>query len=331
MHCNASPPRAREADPLVNSEAPTPSSGEVGRVVVVGSLNVDLTVNTERFPQPGETLTASELRTTSGGKSSNQAVAAAILGSAVQLIGAVGADNNGNFLLGEVAKAGVDVSEVQQLPDHATGSAMIVVNANGENTILVSPGANGALSEDIIDHHTLHKPDVLCLCLEVPDSVVVAAANVGHRCGAQVLLNLSPYRDVPAELLDLTDILIINESEANLLLDTHQTQLDWPKVLDMLGERGIQRAVVTCGAGGSVVLDATATTSDKRVITIEAEHVDVVDTTGCGDAYTGALAHKLATDATLDDAARLAAKASAKAATAPGTQTSYHRFAHLRT
>lgn len=226
------------------------------------------------------------------------------------IVGAVGEDDNGKLLLREFGGNGVDVSAVRKLPDHATGSAMIVVDASGENTILVSSGANGEVCADMIDRGSVDGADVVCLCLEIPDAAVHAAAAAGHAAGAHVLLNPSPYRDVSSELLGLTDVLIVNESELCLLLR-------------------IERTVVTCGADGSVVLDSAAADTSNRETRIAAERVDVVDTTGCGDAYTGALAHRLAAGDHLTDAARFASRVSARAATAVGAQSSYRRFADL--
>jgi len=308
---------------------PSPSRSTPGRIVVVGSLNIDLTVRTDRFPQPGETLAGSELVTSPGGKSSNQAVAMAVLGSQVRLVGAVGDDGNGGYLLEQAAAVGVDVSAVRRLDDHATGSAMIVVDAAGENTIIVSPGANGALAADSVPADVGEDAGVVCLCLEVGVPVVLAAARSGQRAGAQVVLNLSPYAEVPAELLALTDVLVVNRSEAELLLGRAGLESDWSRALDGLTELGVTRSVVTLGADGSVVLDATAATSTDTVTTVAAHAVEVVDTTGCGDAFTGALAHRLAAGASLTEAARFGAQVSALAATAEGAQSSYRRFAHL--
>lgn len=299
-----------------------------GRVTVFGSLNVDLTVRVERFPQPGETLSGSELVTAPGGKSANQAVAAALLGSATDLIGAVGDDANGALLLEQVRAAGVDVSKVSRDSQHATGSAMIVVDAAGENTIIVSPGANGAHQPTSVDPAAFVDAAVLCLCLEVPTPAVQAAAEYGRRAGAQVLLNLSPYAEVPADLLTLTDVLLVNRTEAELVLGMSSVADHWSATLDAFVGRGVDRAVVTLGSAGSVVLDATADTD--RVTVIDPVRVDAVDTTGCGDAFTGALAHRLAAGTSLVEAARFAAQVSALAATAEGAQSSYRAFRHLR-
>lgn len=301
--------------------------GEGGQVVVMGSLNVDLTVRTERFPQPGETLTGSELRTAPGGKSSNQAVAAALLGSLVRMLGAVGEDDNGTFLLRAAEEAGLDVRGVHRLGDHATGSAMIVVDAAGENTIIVSPGANGALTADSLDLGAIGETDVLCLGLEVPVPVVLAAAESAHGAGARVVLNLSPYAEVPGDLLALTDVLLVNRAEATQVLGwaNGHDDPDWSKVLEGFVALGVRRAVVTLGSDGAVVLDAND--SHRPVTRIEATPVEAVDTTGCGDAFAGATAHRLVGGASLVEAARFASGISALAATANGAQSSYSTFA----
>ena len=299
-----------------------------GTVAVVGSLNADLTVRTERFPQPGETLAGSELVTAPGGKSSNQAVAAACLGARVRLVGAVGDDANGIFLLEAAQAAGVDVAGVHRVSDHATGSAMIVVDGAGENTIIVSAGANGALEPEMMTAESLADAAVLCLCLEVGVPTVLAAARLGRAAGAVVLLNLSPFRQVPAELLTLTDVLLVNRSEAGQVLANDSVGEDWAEAARGFAALGVDRVVVTLGADGSVVLDATAA-EGHRIHPIEGIAVEVVDTTGCGDAFTGAVAHGLAAGSSLVDAARFAGRVSALAATAAGAQSSYRRFDEL--
>ncbi|MCC3284046.1 ribokinase [Arthrobacter caoxuetaonis] len=296
------------------------------KVVVVGSLNADLTVRTERFPQPGETLTGSELVIVPGGKSANQAAAAAILGADVVLCGAVGADGHGDLLLEAAAGAGVDISAVVRREGTATGTAMIVVDAAGENTIIVSPGANGTLQGSDLPASLFTDAAVLCLSLEVPLETVVAAAESAHSAGAQVLLNLSPYRDVPRDLLALTDVLLVNVHEAGQLSGIGDPAADWPAVTQSLATRGIGRAVVTLGAGGSVVLDPS---SQPAVQAIPATPVDAVDTTGCGDAFTAAVAARLARGSTLAEAAAFASRAAALAAAGPGAQTSYPALATL--
>jgi ribokinase len=306
-----------------------PPANQTGLVTVVGSLNVDLTVRTDRFPQPGETLAGSELVTAPGGKGSNQAAAAAILGSRVRLVGAVGNDAQGAFLLESATSVGVAVTGVQRLSDHATGSAMIVVNAEGENTIIVSAGANSALTAEAVTPEALEGTDVLCLCLEIPVATVQGAAQAGHDAGARVLLNLSPFQQVPAELFALTDVLLVNRAEAAQVLGSERLGDDWAEALARFTDLGLERVVVTLGADGAVVLDGSVPDERNRVTGIDPVRVEVVDTTGCGDAFTGAMAHRLACGATLVEAAEFAGQVSALAATAAGAQSSYQAFADV--
>ena len=299
-----------------------------GKVVVVGSLNADLTVRTERFPQPGETLNGSELVIVPGGKSANQAAAAAILGAEVRLFGAVGADGHGDLLLQAAADAGVDASRVLRRTGTATGTAMIVVDAAGENTIIVSPGANGTVTGAELPADLFEGAAVLCLSLEVPLEAVTAAARAGHDAGTQVLLNLSPYREVPAELLDFTDVLLLNTHEAALVTGLADPASDWEAVIAALGELGVRRTIITLGGDGAVVLDGTAADAD-RVVTVAPTRVTAVDTTGCGDAFTAATAARLAAGDSLADAATFAARAGALAATREGAQSSYSALLEL--
>ncbi|MGK9149437.1 ribokinase [Plantibacter flavus] len=296
------------------------------RIVVVGSLNADLVVRTPRFPQPGETLTGSELVVIPGGKGANQSVAAGRLGGDVTMIGAVGDDANGTLLLGSLSEAGVDVSRVAKRTDVATGTAVITVDDAGENTIIVSPGANGTLSTERIGDawQALDGAGVLCLCLEVPLPTVLEAARRGASAGALVLLNLSPYGAVPTELLASTGVLLVNEHEATDLAGVDPQTAGWPATAEALRERGITRAVITTGAAGSIVVDG-----DAAVVAVPSPKVDAVDTTGCGDAFMGSLALRLAAGDALVEAARYASTVGSYAATGEGAQASYPDEAQL--
>lgn len=276
-------------------------------IVVVGSLNADLVVRTERFPQPGETLQGSDLAILPGGKSANQAVAAGRLGGTVRMIGAVGDDGNGALLRDSVAAAGVDTTHVAVREGVATGTAVITVDAAGENTIVISAGANGTVTPADVPTTVFSGAAVLGLCLEVSIDVVLAAARAAHAAGVTVLTNLSPFGAVPAELLDLTDVLLVNEHEAAAL-----------------GDHGVARSIVTRGGAGCVVHDGGA-----EPVAIGAVRVDPVDTTGCGDAFMGAVALRLAAGDDLVDAARFAVGVGAYAATKPGAQASYPTTAEL--
>ena len=303
---------------------------EPGRIVVVGSLNADLTIYTQRLPAPGETLHGEGFTVNPGGKSANQAVAAGRLGGNVSLVGAVGQDANGNMLLDSCAAANVDVSLVRRAEGVETGVAVVTVDATGENSIVISAGANGTLSPGDVKAagSAFEGASVLCLCLEVGLDTVEAAAKAGAEAGATVLLNLSPYAPIPASLARLSNVLLVNAHEASQFLDGEQIPdpdaetSAWEPVLEHLVARGLPSAVVTLGAQGSVVLDSTAA-PQARIVRIAPTRVDAVDTTGAGDAFTGGLAARLAAGDALADAAAFASVGAALAATKKGTQAAY--------
>jgi len=320
----------------VSASAASPGRSSTGRIVVVGSLNADLTIYCERLPQPGETVHGNGFAVNPGGKSANQAVAAGRLGGHVSLVGAVGDDANGNMLQASVAGAGVDVGHVRTSGE-ATGVAVIAVDAHGENNIIISAGANGTLSPaDVAGAaDVLGGAAVVSLCLEVAMPTVLAAAQAGHDAGATVLLNLSPYAHIPAELAELTDVLLVNAHEAALFLgpgasvpgaDAHAAQ--WDAVRERFAGRGIRQVLVTLGAHGSVVLDSEATPG-SRVTFVAPTRVDAVDTTGAGDAFAGAVAVRLAAGDALADAAAFASVAAALATTRKGTQAAYPETADV--
>ena len=280
---------------------------EPGSIVIVGSLNADLTVQTARFPQPGETVSGGDLTVLPGGKGANQAVAAARLGGKVRMIGAVGDDSNGNLLLRSLTRAGVDTSQVEIKTGLPTGTAVILVDETGENIIVVSPGANGALSPADVTAGMFVGASGVGLCLEIPVETVMRAAVMAKQAGATVLTNLSPYQAVPGELLDNTDILLVNEHEAA-----------------QLGEHRVARTIITRGEAGATVIE-----DDSPPVDIPAISVETVDTTGCGDAFMGAVLQQLAAGASLVAAARYAAGVGAFAATRRGAQASYPDAARM--
>ena len=315
----------------------TETSTPVSRIVVVGSLNADLTIYCDRLPQPGETVHGNGFAVNPGGKSANQAVAASKLGGHVSLLGAVGEDPNGALLLESTARAGVDVSRVRRAGDDATGVAIISVDADGENSIIISAGANGTLTPADVDAAAdlFHDAAVVCLCLEVGLDTVTAAAQAARDSGATVLLNLSPYAEIPQALARLSDVLLVNAHEASLFLGKESIPgadmdaSEWEPVRKQFAERGMQRVLVTLGAHGSVVLDSQP--ADTQNITrIPPTKVVAVDTTGAGDAFTGAVAAQLATGESLAEAAAFASVAAALAATKKGTQTSYPDTAEVK-
>ena len=302
------------------------------KIVVAGSLNADLTIYCDRLPTPGETLHGNGFAVNPGGKSANQAVSAAKLGGNVTLLGAVGNDPNGDMLAASTAGAGVDVSQLRRVAE-PTGVAVISVDGGGENTIIISAGANGTLSPADMPASAFAGAAVVCLCLEVSLDTVQAAAQAGHDAGATVLLNLSPYAPVTGELAQLTDVLLVNAHEASQFLDGFAMPAGdappaaWHGAVAAFSGRGLHKVLVTLGAAGSVVLDSANTA--EPVVRIAPTTVAAVDTTGAGDAFTGAVAARLADGDTLAAAARYASVAAALAATKKGTQTAYPTTAEV--
>lgn len=300
-------------------------AGAPGSVAVVGSMNADYTVVAERLPGPGETVRGGELRVLPGGKSANQAATAALLGATVRMFGAVGSDANADFLLGRLARAGVDTAEVRRAPG-PSGTTVITVDAHGENTIVYSPGSNATVDAAYVHEHrdAIASAAVLGLCLESSMDAVLAAARTAHDAGVPVVLNDSPFTaDLPAELVRLADILLVNEHEAAELLSIASLTAfgeygpDWDEVARRMAGVGFPRSVVTLGGEGSMVLDGEVC---HRVPPVR---VDARDTTGCGDAFMGTILAGLAAGFTLAQSARMGSYVSAYAATGYGAQASY--------
>jgi ribokinase len=269
----------------------------MGRVVVVGSLNVDRVTRVDRHPGPGETVLGEAGGTFAGGKGANQAVAAREAGADVAMIGCVGRDADGDAYRARLSALGVEVSGVRSLPGVPTGTAHVVVDAMGENAIIVVPGANGGLSSgDLAPLDRLSRRDVVLLQLEVPLRVVDEAVRRAVAAGARVVLNLAPYAQLPAPVVALADPVVVNEPEAALLRagGAHPASL-----------------VVTRGAAGAVWDGETAAGPPVA---------EVVDTTGAGDAFCGALAAALARGADRAEALTVAVRAGSAAVARMGAQ-----------
>jgi ribokinase len=289
----------------------------VAGVFVVGSINQDFVLSVERRPAPGETVTDARLATHNGGKGANQAAAAAILGASVAFLGRVGDEGFGGPLVRSLADKGVDTSLVQEVPGSSTGTAFITVTPDGENAITVAPGANRRLSAKNVDDASqpIGEAKVLVAQMEIPPHVVVHAVEVAAESGTRALVNLAPPFEVPRELLEKLDPLVLNEHEAAFLLGERVEGIDGalsaaPELLS-LGPRSV---VVTVGEDGAVFSDGESARHHA------APTVEVVDTTGAGDAFVGALAAKLASDASLEDAVAYAVRAGAAAVTKEGAQ-----------
>jgi ribokinase len=289
------------------------------RIVVVGSLNTDLVLFMDRAPRAGETLHGHDFATLPGGKGANQAVACARMGAQVAMVGRVGTDANGKMLVDGLAADGIDVSQVAALTGTHTGVAMIWVEGDGQNRIVLAPGANGALDSNGIESAGRSIDDAMMLIvqLEVPMPVVQAAIERAKRSGVRVLMNPAPAQRLPDSLWAQIDILVVNESEAAMLSDV---PVDDPASGATAGTalraRGPDRVLVTLGAQGVVVVDG------QGVRYAPARVVQAVDTTAAGDTFIGAVATALCEGRTLDDAVALGQAAGAVCVTRAGAQTS---------
>ncbi|XVX19455.1 ribokinase [Actinomycetota bacterium] len=272
----------------------------MGRVVVLGSLNVDLVTRVERHPRPGETLIGEELTRLAGGKGANQAVAAAAAGAEVVMVGRVGADDAGAAYRRRLCGLGIDVSGVETIPGASTGHAFIAVDDAGENTIIVVPGANhrseGQSVHGAVD--SLRPGDVLLMQLELPVPEVIWAARRADHLGARVVINAAPYAALPADVVALADPVVVNEHEALAL-----------------AEAGLVPAstLVTFGAHG-------ISWDGEQYDAVPVPPDEVVDTTGAGDAFCGALAAALAAGADRDAAVRKALRVGADSVRHAGAQ-----------
>ncbi len=282
------------------------------QVLVIGSANADLVVPVDRRPGGGETVLGGDTTLSPGGKGANTAVAAARLGADVALLGAVGDDPYGELLKRSLAESGVNTASVRT-SERPTGIAYITVTPDGENSILVSPGANSGLRPEDVD---LDGAEIVVLSLEIPLETVEHAVAKAAEAGVRTLLNLSPAAELSAKTLQSLDVLLVNEHEAAFLLGG---EADFPRLLDL----GPKAAVVTLGAKGAAVVTADG------VAEVSSPKVEAVDTTGAGDAFAGALATALAKGEELADAAHWAVKVAAITVTRQGAQPSYPTASEL--
>ena len=286
------------------------------RVLIVGSANVDLVVATSRLPRPGETVSGGTLLVAHGGKGANQAVAARRLGAEVRLIACVGDDGSGSAVRAALAAEGIGVEGVHVTADAATGTALIVVDAEGRNQIAVAPGANRLLTRSLVEarREDVAWADVVACQLETPLETVAWVLTEARRCGATTVLNPAPVPDPPLDFLDTVDYLTPNEGEASRLAGG--AGADPAGAAAALRARGAGAVIVTLGGAGALACTAEGETR------VQAYPVAVVDTTAAGDAFNGALAVALAERRPLGAALRFACAAGALACTRRGAQPS---------
>lgn len=294
------------------------------KIVVVGSSNMDLVIRTNTFPRPGETVMGSDFMTNFGGKGANQAVAAALLGGDVAFVAKVGNDSYGKEMIEKFRNDGIDTSAVTTTNATSTGIAIITVDANGENNIVVASGANAMLTEEDIRSHTemIAQADILLMQLETPIPTLIAAAEIAHQHGTYVVLNPAPApkEPLPLELLRNVNLIIPNETEASILTGIATDEADaTEKMMNHLMNLGIDDVIMTIGARGALYM------LDGKVTLVPSQKVKAVDTTAAGDTFCGALCVGMAEGMSRREAIEFACKAAAYTVCHKGAQCAMPR------
>lgn len=291
----------------------------MGRIVVIGSSNTDLTVRVESIPSPGQTLLGGDVIMAGGGKGANQAVAVARLGGELEFVAKVGDDMFGHDSIFHLQRDGIDTSHIFVDKEVSSGVALICVDRNAENAIAVAPGANMRLGKDEIDmvRKDIETAQILLLQLESPMETIEYASEIAARAGVKVVLNPAPAARIPDSIIRNAFLLTPNETECEVLSGMKiESDRDAEKAGRLLLEKGAKNVIVTLGTKGSMIV--TPNGCEK----VPAYRVHAVDTVAAGDTYNGALCVALAEGKSLKEAAEFASRASAIAVTRPGAQPS---------
>ncbi|XGW10478.1 hypothetical protein V3C99_012176 [Haemonchus contortus] len=297
---------------------------EPKKIVVFGSIVQDLVSYTKSFPRPGESVRGDSFQMGSGGKGANQAVAASRLGASVQLIGRVGNDTFGESNIDNLRKAGVDISQVEKSDSSHTATATITVNAHGENTIVVTLGANLELDDECAERHekAISNAAIVMAQAEVSRKGNKRAFELARKHGVMTFFNPAPgVPDTDMSMVALSDIICTNENEAEFITNIPQnTMEDAEKAAAQMITMGPKHAIVTLGAKGVVL----ASKGKQEVERIPVRKVKAVDTTGAGDCFCGSLAYFLiGGNLSMSDAIKKAAEIAALSVQRKGTQSSY--------
>lgn len=293
------------------------------KIVVVGSLNMDLVIEVDRIPKIGETIKGEEMSYLIGGKGSNQAVAACRLGNEVSMIGCVGKDTFGDKILKHLKEEGVNVDGIKRDEATFTGIATIF-KTKSDNSIVVIPGVNDFCNKDLIDKNieTIKSADILITQLEIPMETVEYALKVAKENGVKTILNPAPAREISKEILGNADFITPNETEFEIISgktfedgnEFEEAMIAWQK------ENPSTRLVVTRGKDGSSYVEGNSVETMKTI------KVDVVDTTGAGDTFNGALAHGVSHNLLMNEAVKFAGTAASLSVTKFGAQTGMPKF-----
>ena len=287
-------------------------------ICVIGSLNMDLVVNVDTMPKPGQTIIGSNFKEVPGGKGANQAVAMARLNGNVSMIGKVGEDGFGQTIINSLKNDKVDTTYIQTSKG-ATGVALITVDKNAQNSIVVSPGANFEVKEDDIDNNieAIKNSDIVVLQLETPLNTIKYALNKAKELNKYTILNPAPAVKLDDEIIKNVDLLTPNETELEIISGVSiETEEDIQKAAQIMIEKGVKELIVTLGSKGSLYINKEKSMFKK------AYKVEAVDTTAAGDSYTGALAVALSQDKNIEDAMDFASKVGALSVLKEGAQSS---------
>ena len=287
-------------------------------ICVIGSLNMDLVVNVDTMPKPGQTIIGSNFKEVPGGKGANQAVAMARLNGNVSMIGKVGEDGFGQALINSLKNDKVDTTYIQTAKG-ATGVALITVDKNAQNSIVVSPGANFEVKEDDIDNNieAIKNSDIVVLQLETPLNTIKYALNKAKELNKYTILNPAPAVKLDDEIIKNVDLLTPNETELEIISGVSiETEEDIQKAAQIMIEKGVKELIVTLGSKGSLYINKEKSMFKK------AYKVEAMDTTAAGDSYTGALAVALSQDKNIEDAIDFASKVGALSVLKEGAQSS---------
>jgi ribokinase len=289
------------------------------KILVIGSSNTDMVIKTTKFPSPGETILGGDFFMSAGGKGANQAVAAKRLGGTVSFLGKIGTDMFGQQAIQLLKEEGINVDSVRTSPEKPSGMALITIDSNGENSIVVAPGANETLLPDDIDEtiSEIEVSDIILLQLETPLSTVNYVAEIASKKGKKVVLNPAPAAQLTDTLLKNLYMLIPNETEAELLTGVRIiNEKSAEKAALLLKRKGVEIVIITMGAAGAYVF------SDDFTGMIKAPTVKAADTTSAGDTFCGALVAELGGGRNLNEALEFAAAAAAICVTRMGAQPS---------